>query len=97
MGLDLSKPKYGLITYPSKKPAKPHKCHPPGEFMRFIHWIMGDPIIEHSVWRCSGCMQAWEYQMHKMHDATEFAVMIVDALIWMPIPIECWLDHGGRR
>lgn len=94
MGLDRSKPVYGLILTPSEKLAKPHKCNTPGWFTHFWYWLFREPIKENSVWRCE-CGEVWQWrELSGWHDD-------VKRTIWWHgwsanDSIEAWIAAGGR-
>lgn len=97
MGLDLSKPRFGLIPTPSYTLSKPHKCKPPGWLVHFWYWLWREPIKEGSVWRCT-CGKVFEYQTVKLHDTAYPGgpVCLLNHLIWMPSNFEAWFSKGGR-
>lgn len=49
---------YGLIRKP--KEPKIHECSPPGNLKRVLYFLIGLPIREGSLFRCSHCGKVYE-------------------------------------
>lgn len=85
-------PQRGLIRAKLERKTRVHTCHPPGEFLRFLHWICFHPIRQFSLWRCE-CGKVWKWD--RIQNPTNFFIDMI--WTWVPEKIDRWLDKGGRK
>jgi hypothetical protein len=71
-------PKHGIIFVPV-----PHKCKPPGFWLRAYYWLHNKPVIAGCLYRCQ-CGKVWEWWQESS-----------DHCQWTENSISKWKDNGG--